>query len=272
MPRIRTIKPEFCTSEQIVECSTNARLLFVLMWCFCDDAGRHPANVKRLKMEVYPGDAFTDSQISDFVSELMRAGLIVEYFHENKGYWQVTGWKKHQKIDRPSYKYPPFDEHGNPRAFDDHSTTIRRVLDDHSPPEGNGREGKGKEGKGKEGFSSNVPDGWILPEGWESPEVRAALEEWVGYRKRQGKPLFDLRLASGGLKEFDSPQSLIDAIKRAMLAGWVNIHPEAPRQRHRSVRGAHSGLDSGAKPQKNGEAESIDDLLGAISRKGGVTQ
>ena len=149
MPRIRTVKPEFCTSEQIVECSTSARLLFVLMWCFCDDAGRHPANVKRLKMEVFPGDPFTDKQVRGFVDELIHNGLMVEYIHENKGFWQVTGWK-HQKIDRPNYKYGPLDENGHPMPIDEHSTNDRRTFEDHSPPEGNGREGKGEEGSGKE--------------------------------------------------------------------------------------------------------------------------
>lgn len=148
MARIRTIKPEFCTSEQIVECSTNARLLFVCMWCFCDDAGRHPANAKRLKMEVFPGDAFTDAEIQAMVSELLKAGLLSEYKHDNLAFWQVTGWKKHQKIDRPSYKYPPFDNEGRPAESDECSTSIRRVLDEHSPPEGNGREWNGMEGKG----------------------------------------------------------------------------------------------------------------------------
>lgn len=152
MPRIRTIKPEFCTSEQVAECSTNARLLFVLMWCFCDDAGRHPANCKRLKMECFPGDTFSTSEIEAMVGELIRVGLLIEYKHENVAFWQVTGWKKHQRIDKASYKYGPLDSDGTPleipdsaitpRAFDDHSTNAhpRKGM------EGNGGDGNGVEG------------------------------------------------------------------------------------------------------------------------------
>lgn len=151
MARIRTIKPEFCTSEQVAECSTNARLLFVCMWMFCDDAGRHPANCKRLKMEVFPGDSFTDKQIKELVAELIRVGLLSEYKHENAMFWQVTGWKKHQRIDRPSYKYGPFLSNGEPRDIDEHSTNDLRVIDEHSPPEGNGKEGNGKEGSREDG-------------------------------------------------------------------------------------------------------------------------
>jgi hypothetical protein len=56
--RMRTVKPEFWTSEQVVECSPNARLLFIGLWNFCDDSGIHPAATKRLKRDVFPADNF----------------------------------------------------------------------------------------------------------------------------------------------------------------------------------------------------------------------
>jgi hypothetical protein len=140
MGRIRTIKPEFWTSEQIVECSPIARLLFIGIWNFCDDGGNHPASAKSLKMQVFPGDEFSVREIELLVDELIINGLLVTYaVGDEKIYWHVTGWH-HQKIDRPSFKYPKFDEH---------STNIRRAP----PPgeESNGREWKGREGKGREG-------------------------------------------------------------------------------------------------------------------------
>ena len=56
MSRIRTVKPEFWTSEQIIACSPIARLLFIGLWNFCDDNGVHPASYIRLKAEVFPPD------------------------------------------------------------------------------------------------------------------------------------------------------------------------------------------------------------------------
>ena len=76
MARIRTIKPEFWTAEQIMECSPNARLLFIGMWNFCDDAGIHPASCKTLKAEVFPSDDITASEIGTLVAELEGQGLI----------------------------------------------------------------------------------------------------------------------------------------------------------------------------------------------------
>lgn len=145
MARIRTIKPEFWTSEQVVECSPIARLLFIGMWNFCDDAGNHPASFKTLKMEVFPGDEISLAQIESYTEELLRNGLLIRYDGGNgREYWHVTGWH-HQKVDRPNPKHPPFNS-SKKQKFDEHSTNDRGMFDDQSPPEGKGKEGNVKEG------------------------------------------------------------------------------------------------------------------------------
>lgn len=105
MAKIRTIKVEFWTSEQVVNCSINARLLFIGMWNFCDDDGNHPASCSRLKMEIFPADPFSFCDIQNWVDELLRVDLLIEYEYESKLYWHVTGWD-HQTIARPFYKFP----------------------------------------------------------------------------------------------------------------------------------------------------------------------
>jgi len=166
MPRIRSIKPEFCTSSQVAECSTNARLLFILLWLHCDDAGRHPADMKRIRMECFPGDSFDESDIRRWVIELRQSSLLVEYETDGVAFLEVTGWR-HQRIDKPNYKYPPFDGSGKPQKVDDNSTTIRRLVadcsesvrrpfDDHSNSSYPriGEEGRGEERRGVEGIVS----------------------------------------------------------------------------------------------------------------------
>ena len=108
MSRIRTIKPEFWTSEQVVNCSRDARLLFIGLWSFSDDAGAHPASFLRAKMEIFPGESdFTTDHIKTLINELSKNELLREYIINNQSYWQITGWQKHQRIDKPTYKYPP---------------------------------------------------------------------------------------------------------------------------------------------------------------------
>jgi len=132
MARIRTIKPEFWTNEQIAECSPIARLLFVGLWNFSDDRGNHPASFKTLKMEIFPSDDFHVNKISAMVDELIKNGLLVLYEAEGKQYWHVTGWH-HQKIDKPNTKYPLLNSGTIRRPFGDHSTTAPRPFDDQSP-------------------------------------------------------------------------------------------------------------------------------------------
>jgi hypothetical protein len=132
--RIRSIKPEFWVSEQIAECSTNARLTFIGMWTFCDDNGVHPAKPKTLKAELFPMDDYSAVDVASWVDELLRVGLLAKFTDGGVEYWHVTGWHRHQKIDRPSYKYSP--PPGCP------SPAIRRMLaegttnDHRAPPPG----------------------------------------------------------------------------------------------------------------------------------------
>ena len=143
MPRIRTVKPEFWTSEQVLECSRNARLAFIGMLNFCDDKGAHRASAKALKAEVFPGDDCAVEEVQSWVNELIEQGLVFEYEGEEDGgaslFWQVRGWH-HQRIDKPhKAKYPR-------PVFQEHSTNIPRTF----PPDTIGEEGIGEEGIGEE--------------------------------------------------------------------------------------------------------------------------
>ena len=162
MARIRSIKPEFWTSEQVVSCTLTARLLFIGIWTFCDDNGIHPASVTRLKLQIFPADSISNADLQGLINELVQAGLLTEYLSGNDRYWQVTGWSKHQRIDKPTYRHPaPSEEKPivginspNPNAgevnnpvlpdipqlLDDNSTNARRVVDISSGTEWSGVE------------------------------------------------------------------------------------------------------------------------------------
>lgn len=144
MARIRTIKPEFWSSEQIAECSPNARLLFIGMWNFCDDAGRCKCSPNEVRMRIYPGDRCGTDAVSEWINELVTNDLIQIYEVDGQLIIQVIQWDKHQRIDRPNpSKWPP------PPV--PHSPSNRRTLDV-------GREGKGKEGRSKK-------EVYVSPEG-----------------------------------------------------------------------------------------------------------
>jgi len=165
MARIRSVKPELWTSEQVIACSPIARLLFIGLWNFSDDAGVHPASYVRLKAEIFPCDSFTIDEIKAWINELINNNLLSEYVVEDKTYWHVLGWQKHQRIDKPNYRHPLPQRQLksladtamiNQQELDDNSPSSRRIvadtspinrrpLDEHSPPDSNGREWIGKE-------------------------------------------------------------------------------------------------------------------------------
>jgi hypothetical protein len=149
--RIRTVKPEYFTSTQVAECSPLARLLFIGMWCFCDDGGVHPADPMRLKMEVFPADPFTKDQMAEWIGELLSQGLLVEFDSDGKRFWSVTGWH-HQKIEKKTIKHPQRvvaeESASSRRVVGDESSNTSREVAESSPPEGKGRD-TDTEGNGK---------------------------------------------------------------------------------------------------------------------------
>ena len=147
MARIRTIKPEFWTSEQVMELTPLARLAFIAMWNFADDRGVHPASYKTLRAEAFAGDDNINADtVAGLVSEMLRERLVAEFEANGKFYWYVTGWARHQKIDKPTYRHPePPGETTHRREVAEYSASASRGLAESSPPEGSLRESKGKD-------------------------------------------------------------------------------------------------------------------------------
>ena len=141
MARYRTVKPEFWTSEQVMECSPIARLMFIGMWNYADDCGRLPLSPKTIKAQVFPSDDISTDDVRRMIDELSSNNLVMIYVVDGKDYLQITGWH-HQKIDRPQ---PP----KYPAPFFDDSPNDRRTL----APEENRKEGKGE----KEDAASAAP-------------------------------------------------------------------------------------------------------------------
>lgn len=73
MARIRTIKPEFFTSEDIVELSAFARLLYIALWCEADREGRLNWRPGTYKLRYFPADRV---HIDVLCNELDRKSVV----------------------------------------------------------------------------------------------------------------------------------------------------------------------------------------------------
>ena len=96
MARIRTIKHEFFTSDDIVSMTPLARLFYVSLWCEADREGRLSWNTRTLKRRYLSAD---DVDIDMLASELTDAGLIEIYEVEGRLYAEILSFKNHQVIN-----------------------------------------------------------------------------------------------------------------------------------------------------------------------------
>lgn len=125
MPRKRMIDPGIWRSEQVNDLSRNARLLFIGMFSNADDAGRLHGSSRFLRANIFPyDDDVTSAVVGEWRDEILRAGLAVLYETHGREYLYLPTWARHQKIDRPSESTLP--------SPDEHSSNIRRALDEHS--------------------------------------------------------------------------------------------------------------------------------------------
>jgi hypothetical protein len=103
MARIRSIKPEFFTSETVASLGVHARLTFIGLWTHADDAGRALDNPRLIKAAVWPLDdevGFKD--IAGHLDAFEGAGLICRYEDDGKQYLHITHWDEHQRPKNPS--------------------------------------------------------------------------------------------------------------------------------------------------------------------------
>lgn len=90
MAKIRGIKPEFWTDEDIVELSIPARLLFIGMWNHACDNGHLDDKPRQIKMRILPGD---DVSIESLLEELVEHHRI----ERRDGTITIPKFAQHQK-------------------------------------------------------------------------------------------------------------------------------------------------------------------------------
>jgi hypothetical protein len=199
MARIRTIKPEFFTSEDIVGLSALARLLYIALWCEADREGRLVWKPKTFKLRYLPADA-CDTEV--LCQEIVTAGLVVLY-GDGLAYIPKFGTHQHLNPREASSQLPV------PHAC---STRAPRVTDTSSRDSDaqGGREGKGRERKEEtrednprdaSPSGSRLPADWSLPDDWrtwaiaERPDVEATREALIFADYWHGKAGKDARKA-----------------------------------------------------------------------------
>ena len=119
MARKRIIDPEFWSDEEIGQWSFAARLFYIGLWNFADDAGRFKAHNDLLKAQIFPYEKKID--IDKLKKEL---NLKIEWYEvERLQYGFIRNFLKHQRIDKPTASKLPI-----PPPFVDDSPNTQGVL------------------------------------------------------------------------------------------------------------------------------------------------
>ena len=167
--RIRSIKPEFWSSPDIAALSDSDRLLFIGLWSYVDDHGRGRDDVALIVAALYPHDMVakpreTVAKVRDGLARLSEANLILRYTIASRTYFLVTGWGKHQRVDKPKASRIPEPEEGDATTFPQNDAireTVANVRDDVATPRDALAPGTGEQGNrgtGEQGNSEAIDD------------------------------------------------------------------------------------------------------------------
>lgn len=210
MARIRTIKPEFFTSEDIVSLSPLARLLYVAMWCEADKEGRLVWKPITFKLRYLPAD---DCDIKALCQEITDRGLVTQY---GEGYAVIPSFGAHQHINpRESASQLP-EPVANTTRKSRVGTRQSRVgtganLDVHAQ---GGREGKGREGN----ESPRVDDATGFEDFWGC---------WPANDRKQDKAKCEVKWNRDGLDAM-AEKIVADVAAKKATQKWRDGFVEAP--------------------------------------------
>lgn len=103
MARIRSIKPEFCTSQSVGRLSRPARLFFLELLTEADDEGRFIDAPKRLAGDLFPwDDDVGPADVEGWLDELVDEAIVVRYATESGRFGAFVNWSRHQQISHRS--------------------------------------------------------------------------------------------------------------------------------------------------------------------------
>lgn len=260
MARIRTIKPDFFTSEDIVGLSPLARLLYIATWLEADREGRMAWRPRTLKLRYLPGDTCDIDALAD---ELLVHGLVVLYTLDGQQYACIPTFTRHQVINNresPSVLPAPPDaiNTGGPRV-DDASTTRADATSTRLV----GKERKGKEGRDDAstarddqpsadapppGSKNSKPRKHKMPAGFSLSDRVKAWASGKGFdRLDEHLEAFKAKVAANGYTYADWDAAFMEAIR----GDWAKLRP--PKNTGNAT--AHNHLNADEQFVLQGDAE-----------------
>jgi len=219
--RIRTIKPEFFTHEELSDLELTSklpiRLSFIGLWCAADREGRFKWKPRSLGIQILPYD---DIDFSVILDALVSKGFVKRYEVDGSEYGFIPSFPRHQVINNreQASTIPSFDQELTRESGVDDACSDALKSRESGVGHACKGEGKGKEGKGREGKDEKLE----LP--FESDEFELAWSMWQEHRKEKKKKLTQ-STATMQLKEMKEigETRAINMIHYSIKNGWTGL-------------------------------------------------
>ncbi|MGE5801586.1 MAG: hypothetical protein ACM358_04975 [Gemmatimonadota bacterium] len=150
--RIRTIKPEILEDEKTAALSHLEWRLFVSLFLIADDYGNLRGEPAYVRGQVLWATTENVEAVSRALEGLQRVSLLSRYSVRGQSYYHISGWDKHQKVQKVGKPRMPGPEQADPEpdpSVADHSgespedsgespetlsPDLRPPISDHRPP------------------------------------------------------------------------------------------------------------------------------------------
>ena len=111
----RLVRGKFFSSAVVAVISDPAKLTFIALLGYSDNAGRSEAHIRRFNMHAGITFGVTPERTRADIDELIDAGLVVEYDIGDRPNSQVPNFRENQRLTRP-FNSPMPDPHAGAMA------------------------------------------------------------------------------------------------------------------------------------------------------------
>ncbi len=117
--RIRSIKPEILDDEVVAALPHLEFRLFVSMFVMADDYGNLGGVAARVKGTALWGATDSVDRVKAALEHMAEVGLIEIYRVRGQAFIHLSGWAKHQKVDKPGKPIYPGPDQADSSGYDD---------------------------------------------------------------------------------------------------------------------------------------------------------
>jgi len=214
---------DWTASDRIDQLSQGAEVFFTRVIMKADDFGLYYGNPKLLNSALFPLRDYENKQVSAWLSECIKAGIIRKYTVDGKDYIQISGFDQRLRLMKSKFPAPP-------ENAEFHVLSNDGQLSDERPLETKRNEVE-TETKPKPEYTA-IAD--VLP--FESEQFAFAWNEWVEYRKEKKQKLTqktkEMQLRTLGAR----PESeAIGMIGQSIQNGWTGLFEFKNKQNGKSI-------------------------------------